>query len=121
MYRVSPLTYILEGLAIAGLANAKVTCADLEVVHIPIPQSLGNLTCADYLVPYVSSVGGRLLNPLERTMCEYCPFWDTNSLLAMFGMEVHHRWRNVGFVAVYIVFNVAATFGVYRLARVAKR
>ncbi|KAI1089119.1 ABC-2 type transporter-domain-containing protein [Rostrohypoxylon terebratum] len=121
MYRVSPLTYLIEGLATAGLAGTDVTCSPVEVLHIPFPQDSGALSCGQYLNPFITSGGGHVLNPADNADCQYCPLADANSILASFGMDQRHAWRNVGLMAVYVVFNVFATIGIYWLARVPKR
>ncbi|KAK0630537.1 ABC drug exporter AbcA [Bombardia bombarda] len=122
MYRVSPLTYFLEGLAVAGLANAKVTCSSIETIRIPLPNGSNSSSCGQYLRPFVISVGGEILNPLENSAdCQFCPYSDVNTLLNSFGMQTDHRWRNAGFMAIYVVFNISMTFGVYWLVRVEKK
>ncbi|KAI1385114.1 ABC-2 type transporter-domain-containing protein [Hypoxylon trugodes] len=125
MYRISPLTYLMEGLTVAGLAQTHIHCSDIETLHIPFPQSVisssGNATtCDDYLQPYVQTFGGYVTNPLNTTECQYCPFLSANTLLESFGMNVGHTWRNAGLLACYVIFNIFATFGIFWATRTLK-
>ncbi|OTA63684.1 hypothetical protein K449DRAFT_31387 [Hypoxylon sp. EC38] len=121
MYRVSPLTYFIEGLATAGFAGVNVVCSTVELLHIPLSQESEADTCGDYLAPFVASAGGQILNPQDNAECQYCPLSDADSILASFGMDQRHAWRNVGLLAAYVVFNIFATVGIYWLARVPKK
>lgn len=116
MYRVSPQTYLMNGLATAGLSNTKVTCSSIESLHIDsLPP--GRSSCGEYLGAYAEVAKGYVVNPNATANCQYCPLSETNDLLATFEMAKDSVWRNVGLVAVYVVFNIFITFGFYRLAR----
>ncbi|VUC35730.1 unnamed protein product [Clonostachys rosea] len=121
VYRVSPLTYFVNGMVLACLANTHIHCSDVQVLHIDPPSSLSNATCGEYLGPFLNYTSGTLRNPEASTDCLYCPVDGTNELLDQLGMETEHVWRNVGFMAAYVVFNAFATFLIYWLARVPKR
>lgn len=125
MYRVSPLTYFFEGLAVAGLANTSVTCSPIEMQHIPLPPDAVSsaTTCLDYLTPFIQSAGGYVANPDDggAAGCWYCPVASADAVLMSFGMDARHAWRDVGIFASYVCFNVLATFGIYWLVRVPRR
>ncbi|KAI1468958.1 multidrug resistance protein CDR1 [Daldinia caldariorum] len=121
MYRVSPLTYLIEGLAVAGFAGAGVACSSVEVLNIPLPGESGTQGCGEYLAPFVRSAGGQVLNPLDDLECRYCPLSDVNSILRSFGIDQRNAWRDVGFMVVYVIFNILATFGMYWLVRVPRK
>ncbi|KAJ3572602.1 hypothetical protein NPX13_g4994 [Xylaria arbuscula] len=63
MCRVSPLTYLLEGLTVAGLADARIHCSDIETLHVPLPSSSTSAvnghatTCGQYLQPFIEATG----------------------------------------------------------------
>ncbi|KAL8727058.1 MAG: hypothetical protein Q9166_006301 [cf. Caloplaca sp. 2 TL-2023] len=107
MNRVSPLTYLIGGMALVGLADVPVTCSSLEVTNISAP--LGQ-TCGDFMGPYVQRMGGKILNPKERSACQYCPASKTDEVLGAMGFEYSQRWRDFGLMMVYVAFNV---FGAY--------
>ncbi|KAL1845877.1 Multidrug resistance protein [Diaporthe australafricana] len=119
MYRVSPQTYLMNGLATAGLSNTKVICSSTESVHIDILPT-GRSSCGEYLEAYAEAAKGYVMNPNATSNCQYCPVSETNDLLGTFEMAKDNVWRNVGLVAVYVAFNIFITFGFYKLARVPK-
>jgi ABC-type multidrug transport system permease subunit len=116
--RVSPLTYFIEGLASAVLANTLVSCSSIETLHINIPAGAGYHTCNEYLAAYSSVSGGYVVNPGDSLDCQFCPVANANSVLKTFGAVTGRPWVDVGVMGANIAFNVLATFGVYWLARV---
>ncbi|VUC23836.1 unnamed protein product [Clonostachys rosea] len=122
MYRLSPLTYLTEGLALSGLGNATVVCSDIELLNVSLPRNSSNgVTCAQYLEAHIKLVGGSVLNPEGTDQCQVCPIANADTILALFGMRSGVAWRNVGIMAAYVVFNMLATFGIYWLARVPRK
>lgn len=114
MNRVSPLTYLIGGMAVTGLADTSVACARLELLSIKPPS---DQTCGQFLGPYVQHMGGRILNPEATGTCQLCPVTKTNDVLAALGFSYAQRWRDFGLMLVYITFNVAGACIVYWLAR----
>ena len=49
-----------------------------------------------------------------------CTLATTDAYLATVNIFYSHRWRNLGLLWAYIVFNVAAALGLYWLARAPK-
>jgi len=84
MYRVSPFTYLVDGILSVGLANALVTCSDIEYLDFDPPSGL---TCGEYLVNYTMFAGGYVNNPEAMTSCDFCTVRDTNTLLAGLGLN----------------------------------
>lgn len=122
MYYLSPLSYFLEGVAIAGVASAKISCSDVETLHVDIPSefSSASRTCGNYLQSYAEASGGYVVNPNATEGCQFCPVSQANSVLSgSLGMDPQAviAWRNVGIMAVYVIFNITATFGIYWLVR----
>lgn len=50
-----------------------------------------------------------------------CSANETNVFLKNVSAEYGNRWRDFGIFCVYVIFSVAATVGLYWLARVPKR
>jgi ABC-type multidrug transport system permease subunit len=123
MYRVSPLTYFLEGLAIAGISGVSVACSQIERLAIPLPSGRGS--CGDYLAAYVQSGGGGTILEPDSTIgpCDFCPISNADVVLHSLNMATDkaRAWRNVGLMAVYVVINIIAIFGIYFLARVPRK
>ncbi|KAM0481013.1 hypothetical protein ACHAPX_003904 [Trichoderma viride] len=118
MYRVSPFSYLVNGMLSVGVANTAVNCADNEFVRMQPPSGE---TCGKYLATFVNATGGNLLNPDSTTECVYCSISETNTYLASIGSHYSERWRNFGLIWVYIVFNIFAALGVYWLTRMPKK
>jgi ABC-type multidrug transport system permease subunit/ABC-type multidrug transport system ATPase subunit len=117
MYRVSPLTYIVSGVASSGLSGRPVQCSTGEI-QVFDPSS--GLTCGAYLQPYLTQAPGQLLNPGATSQCQYCPLSTADQFLAMSEISWSTRWRNFGIVWAYIIFNTVMTMALYYAFRVKK-
>jgi ABC-type multidrug transport system permease subunit len=122
MYRAVPLSYLMNGMAVAGLVDTHVSCSAVEMLRIDLPGELAEVgtTCGAYLEPYIRMVGGYVVDSGAVGGCEYCPVSETNAILKAFGMRLDGPWRNVGYMVVYVVFNILAAFAFYWLGRVPK-
>ncbi|EKG21785.1 ABC transporter-like protein [Macrophomina phaseolina MS6] len=118
MYRVSPFTYIVEGILSVGLAGKRVTCADNEILTM---QPRQDETCGEYLSAYVRQHGGEVLDPAATRDCRYCPVTDSGAYLSQSHIEYGHRWRNVGILLAYIAFNIGVAFFLHWRSRFRKR
>ncbi|KAI0380573.1 P-loop containing nucleoside triphosphate hydrolase protein [Hypomontagnella monticulosa] len=123
MYRVSPLTFIMEGLAVGGLSYAPLKCSDIELLHMPLPQSSNGTatTCGDHLQYLLKTVGGYVVDSSSTTDCQYCVVGSVNVLLAGVGMNPHHTWRNFGLLWCYVFFNIAVMFGLFWVTKVFRK
>ncbi|KAK9476559.1 ABC-2 type transporter-domain-containing protein [Lipomyces japonicus] len=117
MYRLSPFTYLAEAMLVTGVANTEVKCNEVELLHF---QPANNLTCGEYMQPYINRAGGNIINPDAAENCQFCSVGSTNVFLESVSAHYDHRWRNFGIMWGYIVFNVFAAFFLYWLARVPK-
>ncbi|KXH62111.1 hypothetical protein CSAL01_09966 [Colletotrichum salicis] len=97
MYRVSPLTYLVEGLLSTGLAQNKVECSQLELLQF---SPANGTTCGDGA---------------------FCPLATTDAFLATTSTSYGKRWRSYGLMWFYIIFNLFAALSLYWLARVPKK
>lgn len=118
MYRVSPFTYIIGSMLSTGLANHDVECSSLELLQF---NPTGNQTCGDYMAPYQLLAGGTVMNPDATSACQFCTLARTDDYLATINITFDHRWRDLGILWGYIVFNLFAIFFVYWLLRMPKR
>lgn len=117
MYRVSPFTYIVDGLLSVGIANTRVVCAPQELLNFNPPS---NESCGTYMADYISEAGGYLTNPQATTNCEFCTVEYTNVFLEQLSSSYSHRWRNFGIIFAFVVFNIFGAVFFYWLARVPK-
>ncbi|KAL6932879.1 hypothetical protein ACO0R3_001968 [Hanseniaspora guilliermondii] len=119
MYRVSPMTYLVDGLLSVGIANNNAECSTYEFRSIVPPE---NMTCGEYLDPYLKAAGtGYLLDSGNAEVCKLCSVSSTNAFLSSVSSKYSRRWRNFGIFLAYIVFDYACTIFVYWLARVPKK
>ncbi|KAF8126758.1 ABC-2 type transporter-domain-containing protein [Boletus edulis] len=116
MYRVSPYTYLIEGLVSQILSGQPVQCSATEFAVIQPPSGY---SCASYLDPFISSAGGYLQNPDAGSNCLYCSASTADAwLYRMFNIQYAHRWRNVGLFCAFIVFNICAMFAFTYIFRI---
>lgn len=117
MYKVSPHTYFVQGLLGVSVHNREIRCSTKEY---NIFQPPNGQKCQEFAGAFVSRVGGYLNNPDSTSDCAYCRYSIGDEYLATINVNYDHRWRNVGFLFAYIIFNIVAMLGLYYLFRVMK-
>jgi ATP-binding cassette, subfamily G (WHITE), member 2, PDR len=117
MYRISPFTYLVDGMLSTGLANTRIVCSSIELSHFNPPSGQ---TCGQYLHRYITSFGGYVENPAATANCSFCSASDTNKYLASLSSSYANCWRNFGIMWAFIIFNVFGAVFFYWLARVPK-
>lgn len=118
MWRVSPLTYTVGGLAATTLHGREVRCADNELAVFDPPSGQ---SCLEYLSEYLEQAPGTLYNGDATSQCEYCPVSNGDQFLAASRISWDQRWRNFGIGWAYIGFNIFAAVGLYWFFRARKR
>lgn len=117
MYRVSPFTYLVEGMLSVGIANTHTYCAQNEFLQFSPPPGQ---TCGEYMQRYISQAGGYLQSNSSTGTCNYCQYDDTNVYLQAVSITYANAWRDFGILWAYILFNIFAAVGLYWLVRVPK-
>jgi ATP-binding cassette, subfamily G (WHITE), member 2, PDR len=115
MWRVSPLTYFVQGITGTAMSGRLITCTSDELGVFNPPS---NQTCGAYLSPFLSTAPGVLRNPSATANCSYCPLRSTDQFLATRDIYYKNRWRNAGLLWAYIIFNIIATAVFYFAFRV---
>ena len=118
MYRVSPFTYLIDGMLSTGLANNDIVCSSIEYVHFNPPA---NTTCGQYMSTYINLAGGYLTDNDTTTNCQFCTAAKTNVYLTALSSQYSTRWRNFGIMWAFIIFNVFAALALYWFARVPRK
>lgn len=118
MYRLSPFTYFVSAVLSTGVGRTDIVCAANEVLRL---APAAGQTCKEYLTPYTTYAGGRILNPEATDMCEFCAVADTDTFLKGLNIIFDERWRNIGILFGYIAFNMIGAIGLYWLLRVPKK
>ncbi|KIK95039.1 hypothetical protein PAXRUDRAFT_11683 [Paxillus rubicundulus Ve08.2h10] len=116
MYRVSPFTYLIEGLLGQAIGRQPINCSSTELVTVQPPSGM---TCGAYMEPYMTYAGGYLTNPDAILACRFCPFASTDQVMMLnFNIEYGHHWRNLGIMLGGVVFNIFAIFTLTYLFRI---
>ncbi|KDQ56528.1 hypothetical protein JAAARDRAFT_47935 [Jaapia argillacea MUCL 33604] len=116
MYRVSPYTYLIEGLLGNALGHTETECSPVEYVKLTPPSGL---TCGTYLGNFISRAGGYLTNPTANNGCLYCPYRSADDFLGSnFNIYYSHRWRDWALLFVFVAFNTCAIFTFTYLFRI---
>ncbi|WVQ84203.1 hypothetical protein IAT38_006354 [Cryptococcus sp. DSM 104549] len=116
MYRVSPFTYLVEGILGTALANNSVVCSATELLTFTAPAGQ---TCGEYMAGYMSMAGGYLVDE-AASVCEFCALSSTNVFLQKFGIYYSHKWRDFGIMWAFVISNIVGAIFFYWLARVPK-
>lgn len=118
MYRFNPFTYLVSVMMSVGLANSKVECSATELLNV-IPTS-SNITCGEYMKPFMTNFGGYLVDANATGTCQYCSMASTNVFLSSINIKYSQRWPATGYFIAFLVFNIVVTIFLYWLARVPK-
>ncbi|KAK5084523.1 Multidrug resistance protein [Lithohypha guttulata] len=119
MYRVSPFTYLVEGMLATAVKDAAATCLDIDFLRFPPPA---DQTCQSYLDPYIAQAGGYLQPGTEQstTNCSFCQLSSTNTFLQSVNINPNNAWRDFGIMWAFIIFNIFAALALYWLVRMPK-
>lgn len=105
MYRLSPYTYLIEGLIGQAVGRSQVRCSDVEIVQL-IPPS--GQSCSTFMAPYIQNAGGYLLNADATDSCNFCYISSSDTFLySSFNIQYSNHWRNFGLMWAYVIFNVS--------------
>ncbi|KAF1965177.1 hypothetical protein BU23DRAFT_593783 [Bimuria novae-zelandiae CBS 107.79] len=110
-YYVSPFTWLVSTFMTAGTHGVAVRCAPAEVTTFQPPEGR---TCDEYAGAFANATMAVINNPEATQNCEFCSISVADAYLSSLNMDYGDRWRNIGFLTVYIVFNVLIfTAGLY--------
>ncbi|PLB49697.1 ATP-binding cassette transporter [Aspergillus steynii IBT 23096] len=115
MYRASPFTYWIGGMAGTQLHGRPVICSEAELATFDPPSGQ---TCQEYLGGMLGVAGGQLMNPEATSSCNYCSLSVADEYMASVGIHWEHRWRNFGILWAYIAFNIFMATVLYYLFRI---
>jgi ABC-type multidrug transport system permease subunit len=100
---LDPFHYYIEGLTVNELDGYQVHCnqRDLLVFNPPPGQ-----TCGQYSQEFLTYAPGYLANPNDSQLCGYCPYTVGNDYFDTLGWSASHKWRNLGIIAAFWIFNI---------------
>ncbi|KAM0754754.1 putative SNQ2-ABC transporter [Meredithblackwellia eburnea MCA 4105] len=105
MYHLTPFTYLIEGLCVNAMSGVKITCTPQQFTFLTPPSGQ---SCLDFMQPFISANAGYA--QVVDGKCGYCAYKSGDEFLATVGMNFSHRYRDVGLMCAYIVFNYALVF-----------
>ncbi|KAG8789944.1 hypothetical protein FRC12_013096 [Ceratobasidium sp. 428] len=103
MYHLSPFTYLIEGMVVDGVGGMETRCSSTEIQALTPPSGQ---TCQQFMGQYISQAGGYLLNGSDSSNCQFCPQSSSDAYLAAINMSFANRWRDIGLLFAYTVFNI---------------
>ncbi|KAJ5985103.1 CDR ABC transporter [Penicillium canescens] len=101
-YKVSPLFYLGEGVAVDVLQDLPIRCEESEILTF---YTVNGTSCGQCAQDFLKSATGYLLNPTSMTECHYCRYSDGQSYYWQYGHEFANRHRNIGIFIEFIAFN----------------
>ncbi|KAG1471509.1 hypothetical protein G6F56_002082 [Rhizopus delemar] len=122
MYWVDPFHYYVEGLIVNELADFKITCTEEDLLRFTPPPGQ---TCQEYTQNFFSSgAPGYISNPnaTQPEQCGYCTyqsgteFYETNM-----GWSAANKWRDLGILIAFFIFNILLFLVLVYFKRKARR
>lgn len=118
MFPLTPFRYLIGGLLSNTLGRKELGCPAEQAQYVTPPAGQ---SCQQYLGPYIEAATGQLLNPnAVGENCGYCQYASGDEYLSTLQASYSERWRNLGIVMGYVVFNLACVFALTWLFRVHK-
>lgn len=118
MYRVSPLTNRIGGMANAMLYGRPSECSTIET-SVFDPPADGEIY-GSYLAPYLSEAPGALQNPTATAGWRYYQLRGADRFLASINISCPDRRMDSELIWLYVAFNVADAIFLYRFFRARK-
>ncbi|KAJ6436956.1 ATPase [Purpureocillium lavendulum] len=91
MWRVSPFTYYVGGIASTALHGRPIHCSNTELSVIDPPAGQ---TCGQHFAMFLNVAPGSLYNPNATSGCEYCALSSADQYLAVRRIYWSERWCN---------------------------
>ncbi|KAI8318478.1 hypothetical protein GQ54DRAFT_300291 [Martensiomyces pterosporus] len=118
LYWLVPYHYYIEGVITNDLHGSAVRCKPYEFYTFEPPVGM---TCNKYAGGFVKAAIGYIDNPDDTSDCRYCQFKIGDDFYRTLDWSFDHRWRNVGVMLGYIIFNMAFTLLMVKVYKVNKR
>ncbi|KAI9487482.1 MAG: ABC-2 type transporter-domain-containing protein [Benjaminiella poitrasii] len=122
MYWLNPFHYFIEGLAVNELSHVNVQCHDKDLITFSVPPQQ---TCGNYTEQFFKmGATGYLVNPeaIQPELCGYCAFKSGQEYYSTtFGWDVSNKYRNLGIIIAFFVFNLFCFCGLVYWKRKGRR
>ncbi|CAE6481297.1 unnamed protein product [Rhizoctonia solani] len=118
LYHLDPFTRMISGLVSTELHGLKITCTPLE---FSVFQPPSGETCVQWAGDFVNATSGYLDNPSATSDCRYCPYSVGDDFYAGLNISFDTRWRDLGIMIAFTVFNTIITLIGSKLFKFARR
>ncbi|KAF2837607.1 hypothetical protein M501DRAFT_995567 [Patellaria atrata CBS 101060] len=106
MYRLSPFTYLLEGMLGLLIHNQPIRC-DMQELAIFSPPP--NESCQSYAGQFAQQSGG-YIETQPNGDCGFCQYATGDAFGMSFSVQYKNVWRDFGIFCGFIIFNFAIVF-----------
>lgn len=101
IYWLNPTTYLVGSMLTFTIYGTEVDCAEGELSYFDLPA---NMSCAEYLRPYLDSSGANLLNPDASVGCRVCPYTTGSDYLRTINITGWYQgWRDAAITIIFIL------------------
>ncbi|KAI7892496.1 ABC-2 type transporter-domain-containing protein [Mucor mucedo] len=122
MYVIDPFRYYVEGLTVNELEHLKVECSDSDLLRFTPPPGK---TCGEYTQKFFQlGATGYISNPgaISPEQCGYCAYSTGSEFYeTQLGWSVDNKWRNLGILFAFFVFNIFLFLGLVYWKRKGRR
>jgi len=118
LYNLTPYTRVMSGLLVTELRGLNIQCRDDEFAVFNPPAGQ---TCQQWAGTFVTNFGGYLQNGDATSNCQYCQYRIGDDFYKPLNMQYGNRWRDLGLIFVFCIFNGIVTIVAARYLRYAKR
>eukprot|EP01119_Soliformovum_irregulare_P011474 TRINITY_DN2879_c0_g1_i1.p1 TRINITY_DN2879_c0_g1~~TRINITY_DN2879_c0_g1_i1.p1 ORF type:complete len:1443 (-),score=460.96 TRINITY_DN2879_c0_g1_i1:56-4384(-) len=117
-YWLNPFHWFLEGVVTNVFKSLVIKCEPIDFFRFNPPPGQ---TCGEYSQNFLNAAPGYLENPNATSLCEYCPYKAGSEYYEQNEWSYDSRWRNLGILIGYWVFNVVVSSALIYLFRKGKR
>ncbi|KAG8718374.1 hypothetical protein FRC09_012757 [Ceratobasidium sp. 395] len=118
LYELDPFTRLISGLVSTELHGLKITCSPLE---FSVFQPPSGETCVQWAGDFVNATVGYLDNPSATSDCRYCPYTYGDDFYSALNISFDTRWRDLGIMIAFTVFNTIVTLVASKAFKFARR
>ncbi|CAE6444379.1 unnamed protein product [Rhizoctonia solani] len=118
LYHLDPFTRLISGLVSTELHGLPITCTSIE---FSVFQPPSGQTCVQWAGDFVNATVGYLENPNATSDCQYCPYSVGDDFYAGLNISFDTRWRDLGIMIAFTVFNIIVTLVGSKLFKFARR
>ncbi|KAG9100824.1 hypothetical protein FRC06_003645 [Ceratobasidium sp. 370] len=118
LYQLDPFTRLVSGMVSTELHGLKITCTSLEFAVFQPPSGQ---TCVQWAGDFVNASAGYLDNPDAGSDCRYCPYSYGDDFYTGLGISFDNRWRDLGIMIAFTVFNTLVTLAASKAFKFSRR